>query len=121
MVEADDASALARGMRAVSGRVALGLNRLMGRRGRVFTDRYPAHVLRTPDEVRRAIAYVLGNFASHAARRGEAPAAGWVDRYSSAAPRGPDGLPPPVSAPRSWLLLAAGGRVAEGEAEYAAA
>jgi hypothetical protein len=72
--EADDASALASGMKSISGRIAKGLNRLMRRAGRVFTDRYHAHVLRTPGEVRNAIAYVVGNFASHAHRRGE-----WVD------------------------------------------
>jgi hypothetical protein len=121
IVEADDAGALARGMQAVSGRIAIRLNQLMEKRGAVFTDRYHAHVLSTPAEVRNALAYVLGNFASHAVRRGEPVAAGFVDPYSSAAPGGPDGPPPPVSPPSSWLL-ASGGMVArEPEAAYAAA
>lgn len=111
VVEAGDADALARGMKALSGRIAIRMNQLMGRRGAVFTDRYHAHVLRTPTEVRNALAYVLGNFASHAARRGEPVDPGYVDPYSSAAPAGPDGRSPPVSAPRSWLL-ASGGIVA---------
>src|SRR6266568_4969813 len=93
---------------ALRGRIAIGLNRMMGRRGPVFADRYHAHVLRTPSEVRNAVAYVLGNFASHARRRGEPLEPGWVDPYSSAAPHGPDGLPPPVSEPRSWLLRSRG-------------
>ncbi len=113
ILETFDALALARGMRALSGRIAIGLNRLMGRRGRVFTDRYHAHVLRSPAEARRAVAYVLGNFASHAARRGRAIRSGWGDPYASAAPRGPDGLPPPVSAPASWLLAAGAAWVRE--------
>jgi REP element-mobilizing transposase RayT len=41
VVEADDKRALARGMHALEIRIALALNRLMGRRrGRVFADRY---------------------------------------------------------------------------------
>jgi REP element-mobilizing transposase RayT len=121
IVEADDVRALARGMKALSGRIAMRLNQLMGRRGAVFADRYHAHVLRTPAEVRNALAYVLGNFASHAARRGEPMGTGYVDPYSSAAPVGPDGLSPPVSAPRSWLLATRGSVAREPEAVYAAA
>jgi REP element-mobilizing transposase RayT len=118
VVEAHDADALARGMRSLSGRIAIGLNRLMGLRGRVFTDRYHAHVLRTPTEVRRVLAYVLGNFASHALRRGESVAATFVDPWSSAAERGPDGEAPPVSAPETWLLRNGGLVAREPEAEY---
>jgi REP-associated tyrosine transposase len=121
IVEADDAATLARGMRALSGRIAMGLNRLMGRRGRIFVDRYHARVLRTPTEVRRALAYVLGNFASHAARLGEPIPGPFVDPYSSAAELGPDGERPPVSAPESWLLRSAGGGVREPEAGYGVA
>lgn len=107
IVEADSPEALANGMRAVTGRTALGLNRMMGTRGSVFADRYHAHVLRTPAEVKNALAYVLGNFVSHALRRGERVSAAYVDAYSSAVERGPDGLPPPVSATKSWLLRSA--------------
>jgi len=121
IVEVDDARALARGMKALSGRIAIRLNRLMGRRGAVFADRYHAHVLRTPAEVRNALAYFVRNFASHAERRGERVLAGYVDPYSSAAPVGPDGLPPPVSAPRSWLLATRGSAAGELEAVYAPA
>jgi hypothetical protein len=47
-------------------------------------------VLRTPAEVRNAVKYVLGNFESHAVRRGErASTKGWVDPFSSAANRPP--------------------------------
>lgn len=82
----------------------MGLNALMDRRGPVFSDRYHAHPLRTPTEVRNALTYVLGNFSSHAARRGDALPDGYVDRYSSAATRCPDGELPPVTVPRTWLM-----------------
>lgn len=87
----------------------------------MFADPYFAHVLSTPAEVRNAIAYVVGNFASHAERRGERIVGECSDPYSSAARRGPDGLPPPVSPPRSWLLSARGNVVREPEAVYAMA
>ncbi len=96
IAEADGARALANGMRAFSGRLALGLNRMMGRKGPVFEDRYHAHPLRTPAEARNAIAYVLGNFASHVGKA----EGGFVDPYSSAAPAGAQ----LVSSPESWLL-----------------
>lgn len=72
ILEADGTRAVANAVRALSIRLARGLNRMMGRGGAVFADRYHAHVLRTPAEVRNALRYVLGNFASHAAARGAA-------------------------------------------------
>jgi hypothetical protein len=74
------------------------MNKLMGRRGPVLEDRYHAHVLRTQAEVRRALAYVAGNFASHSRRRGEEIPDGVADRFSS------DARPDLIEAPRSWLL-----------------
>ena len=107
IVEAQDARCLARGVHSLEIRVAKGLNHLMERRGAVFADRYHAHILRTPAEVANALRYVRGNFAVHAARRGEA-ASSLPDEYSSAAlvdgvlPREQDG--PLVSAAETWLL-----------------
>jgi REP element-mobilizing transposase RayT len=122
VVEADGAPSLARGMRALSGRIAVGINRLMKRSGPVFVqDRYHAHILRSPREVANAVAYVIGNFASHAARRGEHVPPGFVDAFSSAAAYGPDGCRTPVSEPRSWLLRARGGVAREPEARYVSA
>src|SRR6266568_4957325 len=90
VVEANGTRAFTRGVRALAIRVARGLNCMMGRTGPVFADRYDAHVLRTPAEVRNAVRYVLGNFESHAVRRGELRSTtGWVDPFSSAAARGP--------------------------------
>jgi REP element-mobilizing transposase RayT len=90
IVEADGTRAFTRETRAFVIRVARGLNRMTGRRGPVFADRYDAHVLRTPTEARNAVRYVLGNFESHAERRGVPRSTkGWVDPFSSAATMGP--------------------------------
>jgi REP element-mobilizing transposase RayT len=110
IVEATSRRALSGAMRALSIRISRRLNAMMGRRGRVFDDRYHVHALKTPSEVRRALRYVRGNFANHAARRGERLPAGWVDPYSSAAATAlrvaqgslwPDPVTPPA---RTWLL-----------------
>jgi len=85
-------------MKALAIRLAKGMNKLMGGRGPVLEDRHHAHVLRTPAEVRRALAYVAGNFASHARRRGEEVQDGAADRCSSGA------RPDLIGPPRSWLL-----------------
>lgn len=111
IVEADGPRRLASGMRALTIRLALGLNAMMGRKGEVFPDRYHAHVLRTPAEVRNALRYVLGNFESHAERRGEPRSTkGWVDPFSSAARKAPREsqlalfVDPATSGAQSWLL-----------------
>jgi REP element-mobilizing transposase RayT len=106
ITEAESGRDLANGMRALTGRLAKGLNRLMRTSGAVFVDRFHAHVLRTPREAQNAVAYVLGNFASHLRRAG-APAPDARDPYSSAAELCADGLPPPVVAARTWLLQGA--------------
>ena len=99
LVEAPDRRALAHAIQGFSIRVAKGLNRMMGRNGRVFDDRYHARVLRTPTEVRHAMRYVLENARKHAAERGETYSAGYVDPYSSAG--APDLALPPA---QTWLL-----------------
>jgi hypothetical protein len=110
LVEADDNAALSAGMQGLTVRLARGLNRMMGRRGKVFADRYHAHVLRTPAEVRNALAYVLLNYQSHMRRIGARTEGGPFDRFSSANTfdgwiDGPAPAAPCVTAPaRSWLL-----------------
>jgi REP-associated tyrosine transposase len=84
IVEADGTLALANGMRALSIRLALGLNAMMGRSGPVFSARYHTHVPKIPAEVKNAVRHVLRNFASHAARRGERLSERYVDRFSLA-------------------------------------
>ena len=65
IVEAKDRRALSRGMQGLLVRVARALNKLWKRRGRVLGDRYHDHVLKTPSEVRNALAYVLFNIRRH--------------------------------------------------------
>jgi hypothetical protein len=83
---------------------------MMGRSGPVFDDRFHSHVLRTPAEVRNALRYVVGNFASHAARRNELMRQGWVDPFSSASAKAPRGAQvslfpeSPVRPAKTWLL-----------------
>src|SRR3989442_11957483 len=43
-------------------RIARAINRAVGRRGKVFADRYHAHILSTRREVANALRYVLENF-----------------------------------------------------------
>jgi len=113
IVEASDRVRLSRRIQGFEVRLAIALNRMMKRpHGKVFADRYHAHILATPLEVHRALGYVLRNANKHYGR------SRFVDAYSSAAwfpgwsapvrigwsPL--EGRPPPISAPGSWLLRA---------------
>ncbi len=84
IVEAADAVRLSRGLQGLAIRIARGMNRLMGSRGKVFADRFHEHVLRSPTEVATAVAYVLGNSWIHALRRNERVNRSAPDWYSSA-------------------------------------
>jgi REP element-mobilizing transposase RayT len=127
VVEAESAGALSQGMQRLAVRLARGWNRLCGRKGRVFADRYHARVIRTPRQARNTLVYVLCNARHHlshrkgAAERGERLDRGWVDPWSSGVwfdgwRRPPDGREPQVREllaegrvtpePASWLLRA---------------
>jgi putative transposase len=97
IVEADGRRALSNAMRALLIRVARKLNAVMGTRGRRFDDRYHEHVLKTPNETRNALLYVIGNRAVHLARWGKAQRTG-VDEFSSLASE------ELIRPPESWLL-----------------
>ena len=96
IVEARDRTALSRGLQSLQIRMARALNASLARQGRVFADRFHAHILKTPTEVGRARRYVLTNASIHAARAG-LPASE-PDGLTSAA------MPDCASAPRTWLL-----------------
>ena len=83
IVEAESNDALSRAMQGFSIRVAKRLNRMMGKRGTVLGDRYHNHVLRTPTETRRAVAYVRNNHRKHMAQVGQTLSAHYVDERSS--------------------------------------
>ncbi len=118
IVEAESAAALRSGMTALATRLALLVRRVLRVRGRVLPERYHLRRLRTPREVRNALAYVLLNARKHLAERSGRAAAhraacaadpassgrwfgGWMDGASTA--QGTSG-PPPVAAARSWRL-----------------
>jgi REP element-mobilizing transposase RayT len=114
IVEADSKPALSRGMQGFQISLAKHLNAELGRTGRVFADRYHMRVLRTPREVRNAIAYAINNWRHHGEDRAFPGRA--VDPYSTGGHF--DGwLDPPsipiaergdltTSPPRTWLLRA---------------
>jgi hypothetical protein len=117
IVEAHGKEALACGMKSIGARLARAVNRVFRRRGSVLDGRYHHRSLRSPREVRRALAYVLLNARRHLAKsRGvsrSAPAhldgassARWFDGWRpSAASRIPEttGVPE-VASPHTWLL-----------------
>ena len=103
LVTAPDADSAARLARAA--------NRVFGRSGPVLDGRYHARVLRTPSEVRNALAYVLLNVRKHfRQRRGIAPPVqmdeassgrwfdGWRGRPRSATYRMAFAISPPTTA-----------------------
>jgi REP element-mobilizing transposase RayT len=116
IVEATSKTALARGLGGLASGLARRVNRKLHRRGALFGDRYHAHPLKTPTEVRHAVVYVLKNFEKHPdpiPDLGTAPQRG-IDPCSSAhwfrgwaqptAP--PPSLAPPVAEPHTWPLRA---------------
>jgi REP element-mobilizing transposase RayT len=103
IVEADDTRALCRGVQGLAIRLARAINRALGRRGRVWGDRYHARALTTPRTVRNALVYVLMNRRKHHGGEGgvdPCSSAPWFDgwREPSMAPLGA-----PVVRARSWL------------------
>jgi REP element-mobilizing transposase RayT len=98
IVEAESNEALSRAMQGFSIRIAKRLNAMMRMRGTVLGDRYHSHVLRTPTETRRAVAYVRNNHRKHMAQIGERLSPRYVDVYSSEV----DSVELP--APHGWLL-----------------
>jgi REP element-mobilizing transposase RayT len=110
IVEAPDKRGLARGVAGLEIRIARHLNRLLGRKGRLWKERYHRHDLRTPAETRNALRYVLMNTQKHYRVIGDR---NFADPYSSAASfdgftRAPatfaDATPWARVRPRTWLL-----------------
>jgi hypothetical protein len=122
IVEAEDERALSRAMQGLAVRIARRVNRRVGQRGQVFPERYHAHALKTPREVRNALVYVLHNNRRHHTGRGRPvrldpfSSAFYFDGFASARGRPfmlglpPPDIPPfgrdepPVSRPKTWLL-----------------
>jgi REP element-mobilizing transposase RayT len=114
IVEAASAADLARGMKSIGARLARAVNHVFRRRGRVLADRFHLHVLRTPREVRNALAYVLLNARRHAAKLRRSVSRGgsidpassgrWFDGWRSPFARRMAHDPPAVAIARTWLL-----------------
>jgi len=105
IVEAKTTPCLARGMQGLCIRLAKAVNRVLGRYGSVWSDRYHARALRTPREVRNALAYVLLNARKHGAcGSGVDPCSsapwfkGWIESVATVGERAP------VVQARTWLL-----------------
>src|SRR5262245_1640619 len=69
LVEARDKAALSAGVRSISIRIARYVNELLGRKGRLWADRWFGRDLTTERAVRVALVYVLANFRKHAKKR----------------------------------------------------
>lgn len=81
IVEANDKPALRRGAAGLAVRAARAINRAMGRRGAVWSERYHVRAMKTPRQVRNTLVYVLFNFKKHHPETGRA---GGTDPCSSA-------------------------------------
>ena len=116
IVEAHGKDALACGMKSIAARLARAVNRVAGRSGPVLDGRYHHRSLRSPREVRRALAYVLLNARRHLAKRRHvsrtaaspldpASSARWFDGWRvSAHGRGEGRARREVASARTWLL-----------------
>jgi hypothetical protein len=65
IVEGDEARRARGGVHGLAIRLALAVNRALGRRGKVVGDRYHARPLTTPRHMRASMVYVLLNFRKH--------------------------------------------------------
>jgi putative transposase len=65
IVEGDEARRARGGMHGLAIRLALAVNRVLGRKGKVVGDRYHVRPLTTPRQMRASMVYVLLNFRKH--------------------------------------------------------
>jgi REP element-mobilizing transposase RayT len=107
LTEGDDRRGHWRGTQGLAIRIAKRLNKLWGRKGKVFHERFHGRDLKTPQEVRGVLEYLMHN----ARRHGYRVAAVGPDPYSSG--RWLDGWrgwpcdriwPAPLAKARSWLV-----------------
>ena len=98
LVEGADAQSLSRGMQGLTIRMARALNRALERTGKVFRDRYHAHILRTPSEVANARNYLINNQSKHHEQtKGWQLPSSYIDEYT--------GISIELTArPQTWLL-----------------
>lgn len=115
LAEADDATALSRGMQRLASRIAMAVNSLVGRHGRFWRERYHRRDLASPRQYRNALVYVVFNFRKHARGAERVARARMLDGCSSAIwlddwrddafrqrVRAARAGPPPVASPATW-------------------
>jgi hypothetical protein len=101
-------------MMSLGARIARAVDRVFRRAGPVLADRYHHRVLRTPREVRNALAYVLNNFRKHGAQHSDlrrpfgpaldpASSGRWFTGWTRAPASPAADETAPVAAARSWL------------------
>lgn len=89
IVEADNATALSRGMQSFQISAAKRLNRAVSegkpqrRRGAVFPDRFHQEIIKTPTQARNTLAYVLNNWRRHREDREDHTRTWKVDPFST--------------------------------------
>ncbi len=109
IAEAKDRQAFSRGMKGLLVRIARAVNRWWGRKGKVFAERYFDRILKTPREVRNALAYVLHNARRHGVRLRQVldwcASGPWFDGWRQRVRvRGGAGIVRPVAEARTWLV-----------------
>ena len=122
IIEANDQKSLANGMKSLGARFARCVNRIFDRSGPVLKERFHHAVKLSPQEVRRALAYVLLNSRKHFRRRtgknppvilDEASSGRWFKGWTTAPPRANGHLTRflqrtedllEVASPSTWLL-----------------
>ena len=112
LVEADDRECVARAMNALQSPLARALNKLWGRSGKVFPDRYHDEVISTPTQARNALRYVLQNGKKHGVVASSsidfcssAPVFdGWKERPSIASVLAAPSAVAAVAPATTWLL-----------------
>ena len=113
IVEGDEARRARGGVHGLAIRLALAVNRALGRKGKVVGDRYHARPLTTPREMRTSMVYVLLNFRKHL----RAPAAidprssgthfsGWRRRPGATDVGSADRNGPATALPSTWMASA---------------
>jgi putative transposase len=105
VVEADDKAALSSGVNGLAVRCAKAVNRAVGRRGRVWGDRYDGKAKDSPTLMRHLLIYVLFNAKKHIPGSAEdidpCSSAPWFGGFRERIARST--APSPVRAPRTWL------------------
>ena len=123
IVESASTRALSRGMQGLAIRIARSLNKMIGhRRQPIFADRFHSRPIRTAQQARNAMRYVLNNRRRHMRQFGRLAGPLYVDPFSSAWSSGAYAQPldaafsparqlgaefarpPPIASARSWLL-----------------